>query len=143
MGKENLHNYKRKKSEGTTLLAKLRGRTLGNAMKLFLHMKVSDEKISKIESIDLSSFKMQFLFCCYNAQVGIWKDDSQLGCTSNPIYSLNWQLSIFGQTSRPKTIRGVHLWGQTHQTTTKQHHYNHNFECLYYTFTNYQIFVVL
>ena len=39
----------------------MRGRTLGGSLNLFLQLKVSDENNFKIESIDISSFKMQFL----------------------------------------------------------------------------------
>ena len=31
-------------------------------------------------------FEMQFLSHCYNTQVELWKDDSQLGCAFGPIH---------------------------------------------------------
>ena len=48
-------------------------------------------------------------------------------CTPKPIprdlvwyvqINNNWHLSTSRQTTRPKIIRDVHLWGQNHQTTT-------------------------
>ena len=45
-------------------------------MNLFLQLKVSDENNSKIESKDLSLFKMQFLSSCYNTQTELWINDS-------------------------------------------------------------------
>ena len=45
-------------------------------MNLSLQLKVKDENNSKTESIDLSSFEMQFLSGCYNSQNENWKDDS-------------------------------------------------------------------
>ena len=45
-------------------------------MSLFLQLKVSDEKNSKTESIDLSSFKLQFLLCCYSTQAKILNFDT-------------------------------------------------------------------
>ena len=45
-------------------------------MDLLLKFKVSDGKNSKIELINLSLYKMQFLSHCYNAQAKIGKDDS-------------------------------------------------------------------
>ena len=66
----------------------LRGKNLCGAMKLSLQWKVSDENISKVESIDLISFKVQFLSRCYRVQVEIWEDDIEFGCASHPIYNL-------------------------------------------------------
>ena len=45
-------------------------------MNYLLQLKVSDENNSKIEPIDPSSFKIQFLCCCYCTQAEIGKDDS-------------------------------------------------------------------
>lgn len=66
----------------------LRGKNLCGAVKLSLQWKVSDENISKVESIDLISFKVQFLSRCYRVQVEIWEDDIEFGCASHPIYNL-------------------------------------------------------
>lgn len=55
---------------------------------LFLQLKVSDEDNHKIESINLNSIKMQFLYRWYNTHAEILRDDIQLGYTSNPIYGL-------------------------------------------------------
>ena len=66
----------------------MRGRTPGGVVNLLLYFKVSDENNSKAKSIDLSSFKMQFLPHCYSTHVELWKDNSHLGCESDPICGL-------------------------------------------------------
>ena len=69
--------------------------------------------------------------CC------LW--DGELLILSLPsLLTLFW--SMFGQTTWPKTIRDVHLWGQN--IKQQQPHNNHNFKCLYSMFANYQFCVV-
>ena len=58
MGKENLHNSKRKYLRDHITNQKWEGKTLGGIVNLFLQLKVSDENICKPEPIDLSSFKI-------------------------------------------------------------------------------------
>ena len=76
----------------------MRGRTLVGVVNLFLQLKASDENNSKIESINLSSFKVQFFSHCYDTQAGIGKDDSQLSCACDPIsgWQKNQYFSIYG-----------------------------------------------
>jgi hypothetical protein len=88
MCKEDLQNCKRKCPKRPHYYPKLRGSTLGGVVNLLLQSKVSDDNNSKIELIDLSSFKTNFLCCCYNTQARIWKDDSQLDCAFDLIYGL-------------------------------------------------------
>jgi hypothetical protein len=77
---------------------------------LFLQLKVSDENNSKLESIDLSSFEIQFDPCCYNSQAGIWKDDSQLGYAYDPSYGLA-KISTFSQIWFPIVCCAIDLRG--------------------------------
>jgi hypothetical protein len=74
MGEETFHNCKIKCPNRPHYQPEMRGRTLSGVVKLLLQL--SDENNSKIESIDLSSFKMQFLSHCYGSQVAISEDDS-------------------------------------------------------------------
>ena len=55
-------------------------------MNLFLQLKVSDENNSKTESIDLSSFKMQFLSSCYNTQETTQISCANINKSGRPLY---------------------------------------------------------
>ena len=56
-------------------------------MNLFLQLKVSIENNSKT-TIDLSSFKLQFLCHCYNTRAETWRDGSQLSYVFDLTYGL-------------------------------------------------------
>ena len=66
-------------------------------MNLFLQSNVNDENNSKIESIDLSSSKMQILYHCYNVHAKDLTDDNQVGYAFDPIYNLAKKKSILFQ----------------------------------------------
>ena len=66
MGKENFQNCRRRCPKRPHYQPKMRGRTLSGVVNLFLQLKVDDENISKTKSINLSSFKTQFISCCYS-----------------------------------------------------------------------------
>ena len=60
------------------------------------------------------------------------------------ILKKNPTLSMSRQTTCPKIIRDMHLWGQKRQmTTTKKQQNNYNFESLYFMFANHHIYVIL
>ena len=59
----------------TTLLTKYERKILGGVVNLFLQLKVSYKSNYKIESIDLSSIKVQLLSCCYCIQAKIYEDE--------------------------------------------------------------------
>lgn len=60
------------------LLPLVRERTLDDTVNLFLQLKVNVENNSKTESIEFSSFEVQFLYCCHSIETKIWKVYSQL-----------------------------------------------------------------
>ena len=60
----------------TTLLTKSESKNPRRRCEVTLQLKVSNKSNSKTQSIDLGSFKMQFLTHCYYTQAKIRKDDS-------------------------------------------------------------------
>ena len=91
VGKESLDNIKRNCPKRPQFKPKVRGRILGSTMNYFLQLKVSDENNSKIESKDLSSFKIHFLSNCCNIQAKTWK------MISRTRYSIFWESGILSK----------------------------------------------
>ena len=81
-------------SKDTTLLSKSERKNPRQDVNLFLQLKVSNDNSSKIESINLSSFEMQFLSRCYNVIVEIWVDNNHLGCAFYVWQKINSLLCI-------------------------------------------------
>ena len=103
MGNKNFHNWKRKYPKRSCYLPKVRRKTLVNTMNLLLQLKVSDENNFKTQSIDLSSFEMQFLSCCYNIQAKIRKADSQFGCATDQC-TVSQKINVLLDMPSPKYI---------------------------------------
>lgn len=82
----------------TPQLTKVRGGTLCGVVNLFLLLKVSDKNNSQIGSMDLSSFEMQFLSCCYYTQTEFGKMIANLVAhmTQFTVWQKDWYSFRYG-----------------------------------------------